>query len=84
MDHSPYQDLQEFRPPTIERAINDVKALLVEMADGNEDNHASIKKASLMRQNRLDNAILELLQAVLEEADPDSGIEACNLVFKEK
>lgn len=52
------------------------------MGDRNEDNSASLKGVSLKWQNRLDNAILELLQAVSEEADPNSGIGGCSLAFK--
>lgn len=83
MDHRLSQNTEEFQPPTVERAIDNVKALLVGTGKRNEDKGSSLKEVSPERQNRLDNMILELLQAVSEEADPDPGIEACNLAFKE-
>jgi hypothetical protein len=83
MDYSSYQDMQEFRPPTIERAINDVKALLTEMDAERKKSSAAFKHASCDQRSQLNTKILELLQAVSEEADPDPGIEACTLAFKE-
>jgi hypothetical protein len=84
MDYRLNQNIGEFQPPTVERAIDNVKALLVGTGERNEDKGSPLKEVSPGRQNRLDNMILELLQAVSEEANPDSGIEACILVFKEK
>jgi len=83
MNHHSDQSPEEFQPPTVERAIDNVKALLVGTGERNEDKGSSLKEASPERQNRLDNMILELLQAVTTEADPDPGLDACGLTFKE-
>ncbi|MGA2363661.1 MAG: hypothetical protein ABSG73_14550 [Candidatus Aminicenantales bacterium] len=84
MNHRSDQNSEEFQPPNVERAIENVKAQLVEMSAKHEEIGAAFKQCGLEQRDRLNNKILELLQVVSEEADPDSGIEACNLVFKEK
>jgi hypothetical protein len=83
MNHRLNQNTEEFQPPTIERAINDVKALLTEMDAEREKSSAAFKRAGCDQRSQLNTKILELLQAVLEEADPDPGVGACTLAFKE-
>ncbi|MGA2361622.1 MAG: hypothetical protein ABSG73_04095 [Candidatus Aminicenantales bacterium] len=84
MNHRSDQSSEEFQPPNAERAIENVKAQLVEMSAEHEERGAAFKQHGLEQPDRLNNKILELLQAVSEETDADLGIEACSLVFKEK